>query len=111
MSNTKQKILSELKSKLTQFKSKLKSHKTIDEQKVDDELILKISPNKSKDTNINKENIDNNREAILEAYSKPVSSSSRLPVPTKKQKKLLYFYILNKRKYYFNNIIQMSKEI
>ena len=60
MSNTKQKILSELKSKLTQFKSKLKSHKTIDEQKVDDELILKISPNKSKDTNINKENIDNN---------------------------------------------------
>ena len=70
MSNTKQKILSELKSKLTQFKSKLKSHKTIDEQKVDDELILKISPNKNKDTNINKENIDNN---II--INKPIKTS------------------------------------
>ena len=38
---------------------------------------------------LNKENIEANREAILEAYSKPVSKSSRLPVPTKKQKKLL----------------------
>ena len=38
---------------------------------------------------LNKENIDNNREAILEAYSKPVSASSKLPVPTKKQRKQL----------------------
>ena len=38
---------------------------------------------------LNKENIEKNREAILEAYSKPVSASSRLPVPTKKQKKML----------------------
>ena len=38
---------------------------------------------------LNKENIDKNREAILEAYSKPVSASSKLPVPTKKQRKQL----------------------
>ena len=64
MSNSKQKILSELKSKITQFKSKLKSHKSKDEQneeKPEEELVLKLPINKiSKDINNNKENINNN---------------------------------------------------
>jgi large subunit ribosomal protein L22 len=38
---------------------------------------------------LNKENIEKNREAILEAYAAPSKKNNRLPVPTKKQKKLL----------------------
>lgn len=38
---------------------------------------------------LSKENIEKNREAILEAYAAPVKKNSKLPVPTKKQKKLL----------------------
>jgi hypothetical protein len=64
MSNSKQKIISELKSKITQFKSKLKSHKSTNEQdepKAQEELILKLPINKiSKDFIINKENKNNN---------------------------------------------------
>ena len=40
MSNSKQKIISELKSKITQFKSKFKSHKTTDEEKTNDEKLI-----------------------------------------------------------------------
>ena len=64
MSNSKQKIISELKSKITQFKSKLKSHKSTndqDEPKTQEELILKLPINKiSKDFINNKENKTNN---------------------------------------------------
>ena len=64
MSNSKQKIISELKSKITQFKSKLKSHKSTndqDEPKTQEELILKLPINKiSKDFIINKDNKNNN---------------------------------------------------
>ena len=64
MSNSKQKIISELKSKITQFKSKLKSHKSTNEQdepKAQEELILKLPINKiSKDFINNKENKNNN---------------------------------------------------
>jgi hypothetical protein len=45
MSNSKQKILSELKSKISQFKSRLISPKPKDDQdekKTEDELILKL---------------------------------------------------------------------
>ena len=38
---------------------------------------------------LSKENIEKNREAILEAYAAPAKKSNKLPVPTKKQKKLL----------------------
>lgn len=38
---------------------------------------------------LNKENIEKNREAILEAYAAPTKKSSKLPVPMKKQRKLL----------------------
>ena len=38
---------------------------------------------------LNKENIEKNREAILAAYQAPQKRSNRLPVPTKKQKRLL----------------------
>ena len=38
---------------------------------------------------LSKENIEKNREAILEAYAAPTKKSSKHPVPTKKQKKLL----------------------
>lgn len=38
---------------------------------------------------LSKENIEKNREAILEAYAAPTKKSSKLPIPTKKQKKLL----------------------
>ncbi len=40
---------------------------------------------------LSKENIEKNREAILEAYAAPAKKSNKLPVPTKKQKKLLGF--------------------
>ena len=43
MSDSKQKIISELKSKITQFKSKLKSHKSQDvqdKQEIEEELVL-----------------------------------------------------------------------
>ena len=64
MSNTKQKIISELKSKLTQFKTQLKSHKIKDEQdekKEDEEIIIKLPLNKNNiEKNNNKENISNN---------------------------------------------------
>ena len=73
MSNSKQKIISELKSKISQFKSKLKSPKPKndqDEQKTEEELILKLPLNKiSKETNSNKENINNN--IILNRQIKP----------------------------------------
>ena len=63
MSNSKQKILSELKSKITQFKSKLKSHKSKDEQneeKPEEELVLKLPINKiSKDINNNNNSLEN----------------------------------------------------
>ena len=59
MSDKKQIILSELKSKITQFKSKIKSHKSIDEEKVEDEIVLKLPLNKNINQN-NKENIDIN---------------------------------------------------
>ena len=74
MSNSKQKIISELKSKISQFKSKLKSPKPKndqDEQKTEEELILKLPLNKiSKETNSNKENINNNN-IILNRQIKP----------------------------------------
>lgn len=38
---------------------------------------------------LNKENIEANREAILEAYSKVQPKNNKLPIPTKKQRKLL----------------------
>ena len=62
MSDSKQKIISELKSKITQFKSKLKSHKSQDvqdKQEIEEELVLKLPINKvNKDiNNDNKENI------------------------------------------------------
>ena len=38
---------------------------------------------------LKRENIENNREAILEAYKGPQKRSNRLPVPTKRQRKLL----------------------
>ncbi len=38
---------------------------------------------------LSSENIEKNREAILAAYQAPQKRSNRLPVPTKKQKKLL----------------------
>ena len=73
MSNSKQKIISELKSKISQFKSKLKSPKPKndqDEQKTEEELILKLPLNKiSKEINSNKENINNN--IILNRQIKP----------------------------------------
>ena len=75
MSNSKQKIISELKSKISQFKSKLKSPKPKndqDEQKTEEELILKLPLNKiSKETNSNKENINNNN-IILNRQIKPL---------------------------------------
>ena len=74
MSNSKQKIISELKSKISQFKSKLKSPKPKndqDEQKTEEELILKLPLNKiSKEINSNKENINNN--IILNRQIKPL---------------------------------------
>ena len=74
MSNSKQKIISELKSKISQFKSKLKSPKPKndqDEQKTEEELILKLPLKKiSKETNSNKENINNNN-IILNRQIKP----------------------------------------
>ena len=38
---------------------------------------------------LSKENIEKNRDAILEAYASRTSKCSKLPVPTKKQRKLL----------------------
>lgn len=38
---------------------------------------------------LSRENIESNREAIIEAYKAPQKRSNKLPVPTKKQKKLL----------------------
>ncbi len=38
---------------------------------------------------LNKENIEANRESILEAYSKVQPKNNKLPIPTKKQRKLL----------------------
>lgn len=38
---------------------------------------------------LNKENIENNREKILEAYAAGTRKNCKLPVPTKKQRKLL----------------------
>lgn len=38
---------------------------------------------------LSKENIEKDRESILEAYAAPAKKSNKLPVPTKKQKKLL----------------------
>ena len=74
MSNSKQKIISELKSKISQFKSKLKSPKPKndqDEQKTEEELILKLPLNKiSKEIKSNKENINNN--IILNRQIKPL---------------------------------------
>jgi len=64
MSNTKQKILSELKTKLSQFKSKIQSHKSIDEEKVEDEYVLKLALKKNISQN-NKENIDINNNIII----------------------------------------------
>ena len=75
MSNSKQKIISELKSKISQFKSKLKSpnpKNDQDEQKTEEELILKLPLNKiSKETNSKKENINNNN-IILNRQIKPL---------------------------------------
>ena len=75
MSNSKQKIISELKSKISQFKSKLKSPKPKndqDEQKTEEELILKLPLNKiSKEIKSNKENINNNN-IILNRQIKPL---------------------------------------
>ena len=63
MSNSKQKILSELKSKLSQFKSKMKCYNEMNEKKVGDDLILKVPFNK--DIISNKENIDNNSNSNI----------------------------------------------
>ena len=75
MSNSKQKIISELKSKISQFKSKLKSPKPKndqDEQKTEEELILKLPLNNiSKEIKSNKENINNNN-IILNRQIKPL---------------------------------------
>ena len=75
MSNSKQKIISELKSKISQFKSKLKSPKPKndqDEQKTEEELILKSPLNNiSKEIKSNKENINNNN-IILNRQIKPL---------------------------------------
>ena len=38
---------------------------------------------------LSRENIEKNREKILEAYAAPSKSSNKLPTPTKKQRKLL----------------------
>ena len=38
---------------------------------------------------LTKENIEKNRDEILKAYSEPTKKNCKLPVPTKKQKKLL----------------------
>jgi large subunit ribosomal protein L22 len=38
---------------------------------------------------LSRENIEKNRDKILEAYSAPSRRNNRLPIPTKKQKKLL----------------------
>lgn len=38
---------------------------------------------------LSKENIENNRDEILKAYAAQTKKSAKLPVPTKKQKKLL----------------------
>ena len=38
---------------------------------------------------LSRENIESNREAIVEAYKAPQKRSNKLPVPTKKQRKLL----------------------
>ena len=38
---------------------------------------------------LSRENIENNREEIVKAYAAPQKRSNRLPVPTKKEKKLL----------------------
>ncbi|HOO48764.1 MAG TPA: 50S ribosomal protein L22 [Saccharofermentans sp.] len=38
---------------------------------------------------LNKENIEKNREAIIEAYAATSKKSSKLPTPTKSQRKLL----------------------
>jgi len=38
---------------------------------------------------LSRENIESNREAIIEAYKAPQKRSNKLPIPTKKQKKLL----------------------
>ena len=38
---------------------------------------------------LSRKNIESNREAIVEAYKAPQKRSNKLPVPTKKQKKLL----------------------
>ena len=62
MSDSKQKIISELKSKITQFKSKLKSHKSKDvqdKQEIEEELVLKLPINK-----VNKDINNNNKEKI-----------------------------------------------
>ena len=69
MSDSKQKIISELKSKITQFKSKLKSHKSQDvqdKQEIEEELVLKLPINKvNKDiNNNNKENININNNIM-----------------------------------------------
>ena len=75
MSNSKQKIISELKTKISQFKSKLKSPKPKndqDEQKTEEELILKLPLNNiSKEIKSNKENINNNN-IILNRQIKPL---------------------------------------
>ena len=73
MSSTKQKIISELKSKLTQFKSQLKSHKIKDDQdekKEDEEIIIKLPLSKNNiEKNTNKENMNNN--IIMNKQIKP----------------------------------------
>ena len=38
---------------------------------------------------LSRENIENNREEIVKAYAAPQKRSNKLPIPTKKQKKLL----------------------
>ena len=38
---------------------------------------------------LSRDNIEKNREKILEAYAAPSKSSNKLPTPTKKQRKLL----------------------
>ena len=38
---------------------------------------------------LSRENIENNREEIVKAYAAPQKRSNKLPIPTKKEKKLL----------------------
>ena len=77
MSNSKQNIISELKSKITQFKSKFKSNKITDEKKENEEkLILNFLYKKNNDNIIKENNETNIKENINNnTLNKPIKTN------------------------------------